>query len=103
VAEPQPRWSLAHPPPAARDPRMPYSIWQVASRGCRCGAFMMVKVLHCWRCQMEMPMLEEHEATYVLKGGHDPDRILQRYRELTGFEETNANAIWHHVVGLQEK
>jgi hypothetical protein len=61
---------------------------------------MMVKVLHCWRCQMEMPMLEEHEATYVLKGGHDPDRILQRYRELTGFEETNANAIWHHVVGL---
>jgi hypothetical protein len=60
----------------------------------------MVKVMHCWRCQMEMPMLEEHEAAYVLEGRHDPDRILRRYRELTGFEETNPNAVWHHVTSL---
>jgi hypothetical protein len=49
---------------------------------------------------MDMPMLEQHEAVYVLSGGNDPDRILRRHRELTGFAETNPNAVWHHVVGM---
>jgi hypothetical protein len=35
---------------------------------------------------------------YVLGGGFDQHRILGRYRELAGFEETNPNAIWHQVV-----
>jgi len=49
-------------------------------------------------------MLEKHEAEYVLerehdqKFGPDQDRILRRYFELTGFEETNPNAVWHHVA-----
>jgi hypothetical protein len=60
----------------------------------------MVKLLYCWRCEMEIPMLEEHEATDVLQNAHDQNRILWRYFEVTGFEETNANAIWHHVTGL---
>lgn len=25
---------------------------------------------------------------------------LDKYREMTGFDETNINAIWHHRVGL---
>ena len=55
---------------------------------------------------MEIPMLEQHEAAYVLERrpdlerGPDQDRILRRYFEVTGFEETNTNAIWHHVTGL---
>ena len=43
-------------------------------------------------------MLENDEAAYVLEGGQDKNRILSRYFELTGFEETNANAVWHHVA-----
>lgn len=45
-------------------------------------------------------MLEEHEAADVLENGRDQNRILRRYFEVTGFEEANANAIWHHVTGL---
>jgi hypothetical protein len=58
----------------------------------------MVKVLYCWRCQMDIPMLEEHEAAYVLERGEDRDCVLRRYFEVTSFEETNANAVWHHVA-----
>ena len=58
----------------------------------------MVRVLYCWRCQMEIPMLEKQEAAYVLEGAHDEKRILRRYFELTGFAETNSNAVWHHVA-----
>ncbi len=58
----------------------------------------MVRVLYCWRCQMQIPMLENHEAAYVLGRGDDRDGILRRYFELTGFEETNSNAVWHHVA-----
>ncbi len=60
----------------------------------------MVKVMYCWRCQMDVPMLEEQEAADVLGGGNDRSRILGRYRELTGFSETNPNAVWHHVSSL---
>ena|ERR1700754_4799856 len=69
-------------------------------------ASKMGQVLYCWRCQMELPMLEKHEAAYVLERGPDlerwpnGDRILTRYFELTGFEETNPNAVWHHLAGL---
>ena len=38
-----------------------------------------MKMLWCWRCQQETPMLE-------------------MCRLLTGFVETNPNAVWHHVV-----
>ena len=48
---------------------------------------------------MDVPMLEEHEADYVLGGGRNQEQVLRRYLEVTGFEETNANAVWHHVAG----
>jgi hypothetical protein len=53
-------------------------------------------------------MLEDSEAAYVLEPfSSDAYRVdideakrivLQRYFELTGFEETVANAIFHHVI-----
>ena len=73
----------------------------------------MAKLLYCWRRQMEIPMLDATEATYVLEplksDNHVKDMesakklILQRrtgsewtdgYFEITGFKETNANAIF---------
>jgi hypothetical protein len=59
---------------------------------------------------MDIPMLEDSEADYVLRPfslGEDRDdldaakrEVLQRYFALTGFKETNANAVFHHVVTL---
>jgi hypothetical protein len=67
---------------------------------CRQKASKIVKLLCCWRCQIDIPMLEEHEAAHVLEDGSDQERIRRRYFAVTGIEETNANAIWHHVVSL---
>jgi hypothetical protein len=55
---------------------------------------------------MEIPMLDDKEGRYVLEPmrlyeqrGRDIESaklfVLQRYFEVTGFQETNANAIWH--------
>jgi hypothetical protein len=84
----------------------------------------MAKQLYCWRCDMVLPMLDEREwqelePLLVLsledvkrhRAEHAstlPDalsnglgrRALARYREITGFEETNANALWHHRLSL---
>lgn len=84
----------------------------------------MARNLYCWRCDMVLPMLEDHEWEIVapllgesLSGlqryrqengvslAEARDRALgqaalDRYRELTGFNETNINALWHHHVGL---
>ncbi|WP_386066312.1 hypothetical protein ACFJIW_17465 [Tahibacter sp. UC22_41] len=84
----------------------------------------MAHDLYCWRCDMVIPMLEEHEWAlvepllrnavselqhYALQHGLSPaeakDRALGRsardkYRELTGFEETNVNALYHHRASL---
>ena len=68
----------------------------------------MSKVLWCWRCQCDMPMLEDHEASEVfapmrgdelarnLKGAKA--EALERYFRVTGFRETNLAAVYHHVV-----
>jgi hypothetical protein len=69
----------------------------------------MSELLYCWRCQIEIPMLDDREAMYVLGPFRfDEQRtkdvrsgkniVLQRYFEVTGFEETNANAVWHHQL-----
>lgn len=85
----------------------------------------MAQTLYCWRCDFELPMLDEMEWAQLaplLQGaiaefmeerrrtgvGLDEARdtgILGRralafYRELTGFEETNLNALWHHRLSL---
>jgi uncharacterized OB-fold protein len=44
-------------------------------------------------------MLEDEEAKWVFALPRSKV-ILERYREITGFEETNACAAGHHVVSL---
>jgi len=82
----------------------------------------MVKTLYCWRCDTDIPMLEDSEWKEVAPHLEDglramkdlrrnssmsihqaKDEIygrgaLQRYFELTGYRETNINALWHHRV-----
>ena len=70
----------------------------------------MVKVMWCWRCQMEIPMLErdEYEKLFADAGeresGRDGrahgERLCVAFSALTGFEETNVNAIFHHVADI---
>jgi hypothetical protein len=71
----------------------------------------IMKILWCWRCKMGVEMLDEEEyliahELYVLgmKNITTRDRkirfkkLLDYYRELTGFEETEPNAIMHHRI-----
>lgn len=65
---------------------------------------------YCWRCKMKVPMLnkEEFAITYELYGkgfkALKKDRqerfkeLLDYYNDLTGFEETEPNAIMHHSL-----
>lgn len=69
-----------------------------------------MKLLWCWRCKREMPMLDEDEwqrvRSQVGKGvGSDlRDRkfsaFVGEYERITGHRETNPNAIWHHRLTL---
>lgn len=83
----------------------------------------MPLTVYCWRCRIDVPMLTEHEWPVLeryLVGfveriqehrlahgtslGEARDAVscdaLRVYRELTGFEETNYNALWHHRRSL---
>ena len=84
----------------------------------------MARDLYCWRCDMIIPMLEDHEWAVVepllrdslseLKRYRQEHNVsfaaakekafgraaLDKYRELTGFNETNINALWHHYISL---
>lgn len=85
----------------------------------------MARTLYCWRCDRDLPMLDEAEWAQLaplLKGAFaqymDERRrtgvalddaqasgllgrtALALYRELTGFEETNLNALHHHRLFL---
>src|SRR5438309_9068353 len=78
-----------------------------------------MKQLWCWRCQREMPMLDAHEMATVVAGPYktraelareypglnsQPDAFmaklfepqLARFEAITGYHETNFNAVWHH-------
>ena len=65
---------------------------------------MDIKFAYCWRCQIEIPMLEEHEWIDILgflQGGSEGRQAaLVHYNKITGFDETNPNAIWHHRLSL---
>src|SRR5688572_15332369 len=78
----------------------------------------------CWRCQMEIPMLDESEWPVVspllrstiedLKQFREEHGVslaeaqksvlgssaLEKYEELTGFRERNVNAVWHHRASI---
>lgn len=62
----------------------------------------MAQHLHCWRCRMVVPMLDEEEWAQIyphLSRVPEPeacDAALASYEEITGFRETNINAVWHH-------
>jgi len=81
----------------------------------------MPKTYYCWRCKMPIPMLTDEEWQEVRPllqmdiarikeyrtetGACLQDAIAelqhtacQRYFEITGFTETNPNALWHHYL-----
>jgi len=81
-------------------------------------------MLWCWRCKAEMPMLDEAEfaeiaalyseaigSTKALRretgvslqhpSVYERFRFVrERYEAITGYHETNANAILHHRISL---
>ena len=72
-----------------------------------------MKVLWCWRCRMEVPMLENDEYLEAYRlygegmrihGTSLKDRqesfkaLLDYYFEVTGVVETEPNAVMHHHV-----
>lgn len=83
-----------------------------------------MKVMWCWRCKMEVPMLDEKEfeiidnlysqgfsATKEFRQKHNlplencsiNERfhlVCEKYKEMTGFTENNHNAIMHHRISI---
>ncbi|WP_267406097.1 MULTISPECIES: hypothetical protein [unclassified Chryseobacterium] len=75
-----------------------------------------MKIRYCWRCRMDVPMLDKEEskiASKLLAEGFQESKksmksplqenfkkLLDYYNELTGFGETNPNAIMHHFIDL---
>ena len=71
----------------------------------------MARTAYCWRCRFEVPMLDEPEWEQVypclqerfrglVEYRTHTEEALARYFEITGFRETNPNAIWHHRLSL---
>jgi hypothetical protein len=78
----------------------------------------MSRLLWCWRCQIDVPMLDETEWLEVVTpwaeagpiesagtvaGGadglmHRRQAFLESYNRLTGFAETNPEAVMHHRI-----
>jgi len=80
--------------------------------------------LWCWRCKSEMPMLDEKEYAEIASLSREGMRsvkdsctstevplksvplterfasMLARYEAITGFKETNPNAVMHHRLSL---
>jgi hypothetical protein len=83
-----------------------------------------MKMLWCWRCKCEMPMLDETEYAEILRlygegaratkefrekwglpldGVRPNDRmrpLLIRYEQMTGYVETVPNAVMHHRLSM---
>lgn len=66
----------------------------------------MAETIYCWRCAMDIPMLDDVEfgaLNAILGDQDDPDRrqkALDFYVSITGFEETNLNAVAHHHIAI---
>jgi len=99
------------------------TLWEIREAPWR----VYVEMLWCWRCRDVMPMLDEQEWEAVQTAHRTarenvkeyrratgtplpsvPDSVraayyepvLAEYEALTGFRETNPNAIWHHRIAL---
>ena len=83
-----------------------------------------MKRLWCWRCRIEVPMLDEVEFADVVKHYSEAMKetkrfrlesgaslrhpniddffkpVRDRYEQLTGTKETNHNAIMHHRISM---
>jgi hypothetical protein len=67
-----------------------------------------MKMLWCWRCKAERPMLDDVEfervRSRVKPSAVTKDEIfggwLAEYERITGHHETTPNAIWHHRLAL---
>ena len=66
-----------------------------------------MQLLYCWRCQMEIPMLDEAEwgvvGPLIMQRDQLPPfgrEALAEYQRITGFPETNPAALWHHRLAL---
>lgn len=64
-----------------------------------------MKILWCWRCKKDVPMLEDDEWILLDKILHDKKRhsdprplMLAEFERLTGYTETCFNALFHHVI-----
>ena len=67
----------------------------------------VMRLLWCWRCRAEMPMLDEEEYGQVMtlwrQDGAMKERLalmLAEYVRITHYAGTNPNAVWHHRLSL---
>jgi hypothetical protein len=84
----------------------------------------MPRTVYCWRCRMDLPMLTDDEyerlsphlsnaireiQSYRQQHGCSlaearanayGARALEIYRDLTGFQETNVDALFHHRLSV---
>ena len=82
------------------------------------------QTLYCWRCDVDVPMLDDYEWDIVAPHLSNAIEQIKQYRQthgvslaealdkgfgqealriyekLTGFKETNATALWHHRISL---
>lgn len=73
-----------------------------------------MKVIWCWKCKAEVPMMSEDEyaiahklysESFGVSAFHKTKAerfrpLLDYYKELTGVEETNPNTVMHHRLSL---
>jgi hypothetical protein len=84
----------------------------------------MAQTLYCWRCQMEVPMLDELEWARIAPSlsnaaadivayrkthgvslaearehGYGIEALAEYFR-ITGYRETGADVLWHHRLSL---
>src|SRR5580693_3722399 len=81
----------------------PYADVPTFSTGDSSRTARTMRVLWCWRCKAEMPMLDDDEFKLVSSlfntgtEGDTTERMfgpaLHEYERITGFRETNPNAL----------